>query len=258
MILDQILLDTKKRVKKLYQRHPLESWKSKADKVPLSNFKFHRTIENNSFSIIAEIKKASPSKGMIDKAFDYKQIAKDYKEAGVNCISVLTEPYHFSGRNEYIQTVKQISELPVLRKDFIIDEIQIYESVLLGADCILLICKALSLKQLTKFLQIAETLQLSALVEAHTLEDVTMALQANAKMIGVNNRDLQTFEVDLQTSLTLRESVPSDVMFVSESGIKTVNDIKRIKTGNINAVLIGETLMRSKDKKMLIKEFINA
>ncbi len=255
MILTKIINDTKKRVEALYQLKSKDQWIQETKTNSNANFNFYNTIKTNSFSIIAEVKKASPSKGVIDAEFDYRQIARDYKDADVDCISVLTEPYHFLGDNQYLKDVKDISQKPVLRKDFIIDEIQIYESIILGADCILLIASILTEQELKHFIKLATTFRLSVLVETHNAHEIDKACKAGATLIGVNNRDLTTFTVDINHSISLRNLVPKDILFVSESGIKTKTDIKRLKEHNVDAVLIGETFMKSTNKKQIIKEF---
>ena len=177
------------------------------------------------------------------------QIAKDYEAAGAAAISVLTEPYWFHGQDRYLTEISQAVSLPLLRKDFIVDSYQIYEAKILGASAVLLICALLNTATLTEYLEIAHSLGLSALVEAHTEEEVRSALAAGARVIGVNNRNLKTFEVDLTTSLRLRGLVPDDLLFVSESGIKSAGDVAKLKANRTDAVLIGESLMRSDNKK---------
>lgn len=255
MILDTIVEATKPRVDALYQQKPLNQWREEALKNKTKSFRFYKAIEESKFAVIAEIKKASPSKGVIDPVFDYKQISKEYKEANADCISVLTEPFFFQGKNEYIKEVRKISGKPVIRKDFIIDEIQIYESKLLGADCILLIARILTEEQLKSYLDTAHELGLSVLVETHSKEEIETALRVKARMIGVNNRNLQTFEVDLNHSIKLRKLVPEDILFISESGIFTKQDTTLLRRNNINGVLIGESFMRSHQKAQLMKEF---
>ncbi|MFW6298946.1 MAG: indole-3-glycerol phosphate synthase TrpC [Bacillota bacterium] len=258
MILDEIVKDTRQRVEALYDQDTLENWKSRASECHRPQFLFYETIRKHPFSIIAEVKKASPSKGVISEPFNYLDIAQDYKDAHADCISVLTEPYHFLGKNKHLKDIKNQTSMPVLRKDFIIDEIQIYESIVLGADCILLICSILSEEQLSKFITIAHSFGLSVLVEAHDLSEVKKALASGSEMIGVNNRDLKTFTVDVNHSLRLRKHVHDGILFVSESGIASPEDIKQVKAHNIHAVLIGEALMRSPNKKALIKEYKDA
>lgn len=207
------------------------------------------SASNDGISFICEVKKASPSKGVIAENFPYLAIAKEYEKAGADAVSVLTEPEYFKGSNQYLSEISYEVHIPVLRKDFTVDEYQIYEAKLIGADAVLLICALLDTETIRKYLKICDELGLSALVEAHTEEEITSALNAGARVIGVNNRNLQTFEVDLNNSIRLRSLVPADVIFVAESGIKTAEDIRALKKAGVNAVLIGETLMRSSDKK---------
>lgn len=209
------------------------------------SFPFEKALNSGDMAFICEIKKASPSKGIINEEFPYLSIAQEYEKAGASAISVLTEPYWFLGKDEYLTRIKNKVGIPVLRKDFTVDPYQIYEAKLLGADAVLLICSILDKEKLRSYVEIAHGLGLSALVEAHTEEEVENALKANARIVGVNNRNLKTFEVDLNTSIRLRRLVPESVLFVSESGIKTGEDIKNLRKNQVNGVLIGETLMRS-------------
>ena len=192
---------------------------------------------------------ASPSKGLIAPDFPYLTIAREYELAGAAAISVLTEPEYFLGKDDYLKEIAKTVHIPVLRKDFTIDEYQIYEAKLFGASAVLLICSLLDKKTLSKFLDLANELKLDVLVEAHDEEEVHTALECGAKIIGVNNRNLKNFTVDVRNSLRLRALVPKDVVFVSESGIKTREDTRQLAAYHVNAVLIGETLMRSPDKK---------
>ena len=252
MILDQIVAATAKRVAALKETTTLETLKSqvKPAKMP---FAFEKTLARKSaageIAFICEVKKASPSKGVIAADFPYLEIARDYQAAGADAISVLTEPDYFQGANTYLTEIKAQVSIPVLRKDFIIDAIQIYEASLIGADAILLICSILDTDTIREYLEIADALGLSALVEAHDEAEVKQALAAGARIIGVNNRNLKTFEVDLQNSIRLRQLVSPEILFVSESGIRTAEDIVKLRGNGTNAVLIGETLMRSGDKK---------
>ena len=197
---------------------------------------------------ICEVKKASPSKGIIAHDFPYLQIALDYERAGADCISCLTEPEFFCGADSYLREIAKRVKIPILRKDFIIDSYMIYQAKVLGADCVLLISEILGAEEMREFCDIAHSLGLSVLVESHSESALQNALNTNARLIGVNNRDLRDFKVDLQTSIRLRKLVPSDRIFVSESGIATHSDIALLQSSGINAVLIGETLMREKDK----------
>jgi indole-3-glycerol phosphate synthase len=204
---------------------------------------------DGSISFLCEVKKASPSKGMIAEEFPYLKIAKEYEQAGADAISVLTEPEYFKGDNRYLSEISSAVRIPVLRKDFTIDEYQIYEAKVIGADAVLLICSLLDTKVLKNYIKLCDELGLSALVEAHTKEEIVSAMDAGARIIGVNNRNLQTFEVDLNNSIRLRSFVPQEIIFVAESGIKTAEDIQKLREAGVNAVLIGETLMRSPNKK---------
>ena len=194
---------------------------------------------------------------MIADDFDYVLIAKEYEDAGASAISVLTEPYFFKGSNDYLKEISQNVTIPLLRKDFIIDEYMIWEAKLLGASAVLLIVSILDIVQLKKFLDLAHDLGLSAIVEAHDGNEIRTALNVGAEIIGVNNRDLTDFSVDIENSINLRRCVSGDVIFISESGIKTPEDVRKLKENNVDAVLIGETLMKSDDKKALISELKN-
>lgn len=202
-------------------------------------------------SFICEVKKASPSKGIIAEDFPYMQIAGEYEKAGAAAISCLTEPYYFKGSDDYLKEIAEHVQIPVLRKDFTVDEYMIYEAKVLGASAVLLICAILTDEELARFQKIADSLGLSALVEAHTEEEVRRAIASGARIIGVNNRDLKTFKVDINTSTRLRKLVPDDIVYVSESGIRNAEDIAALYKNNTDAVLIGETLMRAPDKKKL-------
>lgn len=250
MILEKIAKRTVERVAELKQRKPLEQVITEAKALDSNTgFPFEKALRTEALSFICEIKKASPSQGIIAPDFPYLEIAKDYEEAGAAAISVLTEPYWFQGQDQYLTEIRQAVSLPLLRKDFIVDSYQIYEAKIIGASAILLICALLNNDTLKEYLEIAHSLGLSALVEAHTEEEVRAALAAGARVIGVNNRNLKTFEVDITTSLRLRALVPEDILFVSESGIKAPEDVARLKANKTDAVLIGETLMRSDHKK---------
>ena len=250
-ILNKIVEKTKERIKSL----EINSLKKQAENLEIGNYPFLNALKSGkNIKIIAEIKKASPSKGLICEDFDPAKIGEEYKIAGVDCISVLTEPFFFLGKNEYIKEAKKTSNKPILRKDFIIDEAQIYEAKIIGADCVLLICSILDESKLRNFLEVSRSIGLSALVEAHDENEVKMAIESGAEIIGVNNRNLKTFEIDFNNSLNLRKLVPDDIIFVSESGIKTREDIIKLENANVNAVLIGETFMRGKNKSEIISK----
>lgn len=248
-VLDKIVEKTKIRVENLKKENKEVFYKELAVSINSEGFKFEKALGKKDISFICEIKKASPSKGIIAENFPYIPIAKEYESAGADAISVLTEPDFFLGSLDYLKEISSTVNTPLLRKDFIIDETQIYEAKCFGADAILLICSILDEEKLKKYIKIADSLGLSCLVEAHDEEEIKKAVQANARIIGVNNRNLKTFEVDINNSLKLRRFVPSDILFVSESGIKNRSQIEELVNNNVNAVLIGETFMRSKNKK---------
>jgi indole-3-glycerol phosphate synthase len=216
-------------------------------------FFLEEKIKGDGVSFICEVKKASPSKGIIAEDFPYEKIGVEYEAAGADAISVLTEPEFFKGKNDYLTSIKSKVSIPVLRKDFTIDEYQIYEAKNIGADAVLLICALLDTDTLEKFIKISDSLCLSAIVEAHNEDEVKSALRAGARIIGVNNRNLKDFTVDVSNSLKLRKLVPKDVLFISESGIKTREDIERLEEADVNAALIGETFMRSSNKSEMLK-----
>ncbi|MCM1193273.1 MAG: indole-3-glycerol phosphate synthase TrpC [Butyrivibrio sp.] len=217
-------------------------------------FPFERALAGPGMSFICEVKKASPSKGVIAEQFPYVEIGKGYEAAGADAMSVLTEPFYFKGSDEYLSAIRREVSIPLLRKDFTVDEYMIYQAGCLGADAVLLICAILSPGQLSEYGAIARELGLSALVEAHDEQEVEMALTAGARIIGVNNRNLKDFTVDIENSLRLRKLVPRNILFVSESGMKTRADIARLEENGTDGVLIGETFMRSPDKAGLLKE----
>ena len=219
--------------------------------------RFGKALRSYPISFICEVKKASPSKGIIVQDFDYIKIAKEYEKAGANAISVLTEPEYFKGDINYLKDISKVVDIPLLRKDFTIDEAMIYQAKLAGASGILLICSILNDKELREFKGIADNLGLSALVEAHDEEEVQRALEMGAKIIGVNNRNLKDFTVDIHNSIRLRNMVDKDITFVSESGIKNADNIKELVDNNVNAVLIGETFMRSNDKKGMLDNLLS-
>ena len=250
MILDEIIAATKIRVEKAKQAIPLEEMKQAALTLPINqDFPFEQALTGEGIRFICECKKASPSKGVIVEDFPYLEIAKAYEEAGASALSVLTEPDFFQGENRFLTEIKQAVSLPVIRKDFIIDAYQIYEAKVIGADAVLLIATILNEEELDALQRLARELGLSALVEAHTEEELLKALRTNPKMIGVNNRDLKTFKVDIQQSIRLRALVPDDILFVAESGISERQQVIELEVGNVDAILIGETMMVSPDNK---------
>lgn len=233
-----------------------EDVKAKALQLPKGDFSFEKTLKTDGLSFICEVKKASPSKGVIAEDFPYLAIAREYEIAGASAISCLTEPKWFLGRDEYLEDIVQNVSIPVLRKDFTVCEYQIYEAKLLGAGAVLLICALLDTKTIKRYISLCDELGLSALVEAHNEDEVLSALNAGARIIGVNNRDLRDFSVDVNHSTKYRQMIPSDVIFVSESGIKNHGDIKVLLDNKTDAVLIGETLMRAENKKTALQELL--
>lgn len=255
MILEEIAARTVQRVAEEKAAVPLSEMKKRAEALDANTgFPFRKALSGDEISFICEVKRASPSKGLIAPDFPYLDIARDYEMAGASAISCLTEPFWFKGRDEYLAEISNAVKIPVLRKDFTVDEYMIYQAKTLGASAVLLICSILSKEQLSEYLGIAHSLGLSALVEAHDEDEVRTALSVGAGIIGVNNRDLRTFTVDINNSARLRKLVPPEVLFVSESGIKTAADIEALRSNGTNAVLIGETLMRSPDKKAALDE----
>jgi len=242
-ILHQIAEETRLRVEEQQRKVPTLDYQKAL------GGRFKKALSQKGMGFICEVKKASPSKGIIAADFPYLEIAKAYDAAGADAISVLTEPLHFKGDIAYLKEIAASVSLPVLRKDFIVDPYMIYEARSAGAEAVLLICTILSAPMLENMIRITHALGMDALVEAHTAEEVEMALGAGAKIIGVNNRDLKTFKVDLENSLTLRNLVPPETVFIAESGIKTREDIIKLENAGVNAVLIGETLMRAADKR---------
>lgn len=249
MILDKIVEATKVRVAQEKEVETPEAVKAAALALPPdTGFPFEAALRQQDFNFICEVKKASPSKGIIAEHFPYLEIAKEYEVAGAAAISVLTEPDFFKGDKKYLQEIASTVKIPVLRKDFIIDEYQIYQAKVWGASAILLICACLDVPTLTKFRELADSLGLSSLVEAHDEVEVQMAIDCGARIIGVNNRNLKDFTVDVQNSVRLRNLVQDDVIFVSESGLETPEDIQVLRDNNIGVALMGETFMRSPNK----------
>ncbi len=253
-MLNEIVEKTKERLK----GKSLTEIRDKASKVEVTNdFPFEKALKDKPIAIISEVKRASPSKGLISEDFDYVAIAEDYENAGVSAISVLTEPYFFKGSNDILAEIAEKVNTPILRKDFVIDPYMIYEAKVIGADAILLIVSILTDEQLKEYMGLADSLGLSAIVEAHDKTEIERALDANARIIGVNNRNLKDFTVDINNSINLRKHVPKNILFISESGIKTPNQVKTLIENDVDGVLIGETLMRSDDKQTLIRELKN-
>ncbi|MCR5154512.1 MAG: indole-3-glycerol phosphate synthase TrpC [Lachnospiraceae bacterium] len=253
-ILDELCEYARKRVEETKKRISAEELKTLAYKMEKGDFPFEKALKKPGISFICECKKASPSKGLIAEDFPYLQIAKEYEEAGADCISVLTEPKWFLGKDDYLKEIAGAVSIPCLRKDFTVDEIMLYEAKILGASAVLLICAVLDEETLKRYKEICDSLGLSALFEAHNEEEVKKALSCGARIIGVNNRNLKDFTVDTENSAKLRKLIPPEVIFVSESGVKTGEDVKKLEKIGADAVLIGETLMRAGNKKAKLME----
>lgn len=253
-ILEQLAAHARERVVGAKKKLSLAQIRQQALSLPKGSFDFENALKKPGISFICECKKASPSKGLIAPDFPYLQIAKDYEAAGADCISILTEPKWFLGSDEYLKEIAANVSIPCLRKDFTVDEYMIYEAKVLGASAVLLICSILTEKELKAHLGICDQLGLSALVEAHDEQEVQMALNAGARIVGVNNRNLKDFSVDTDNSRRLRERIPREVLFVSESGVTSAEDVAVLRQIGADAVLIGETLMRAPDKKAKLNE----
>lgn len=255
-ILTEIAGKTEERVKLEMAKCSLADMKNLARNTDTgkADFLFKEALRRDKINFICEVKKASPSKGIIAEDFPYLDIAKEYEKAGAAAISCLTEPFYFKGADEYLSEISKAVSIPVLRKDFTVHEYMIYQAKTLGASAVLLIVSILSKEQIKEYLDIAHSLGLSALVEAHDEDEVNIALECGAGIIGVNNRNLADFTVDINNSVRLRTMVPSEIVFVSESGMKTKEDIMVLSENGTNAVLIGETLMRAADKKAKLDE----
>lgn len=251
-ILEEIAEKTRERIRKEKRQFSLDQLKTLAEKAPQQP-SFLEALKKPGMSYICEVKKASPSKGLIAPEFPYLEIAKEYEAAGASAISCLTEPFYFMGSDTYLREITETVDIPVLRKDFTVDKYMIYQAKAFGAAAVLLICAILNDQELLEYRELAETLGMDALVEAHDENEVARALKTGAKIVGVNNRDLKTFKIDMNNSVRLRNLAPDNVVFVSESGIKNAGDIAILERNRVGAVLIGETLMRSPDKKAVLE-----
>ncbi|MCD7722877.1 MAG: indole-3-glycerol phosphate synthase TrpC [Clostridiales bacterium] len=253
-ILNEIAAYTKERYAAIKKKESEKSVTAKALAMKKGAFEFEKALGAPGLSFICEIKKASPSKGLISPDFPYLKIALEYEKGGADCISCLTEPRWFLGADEYLRKIKAAVSIPVLRKDFTLSSYQIYEAKLLGADCVLLICALLSESQIREYIAICNDLGISALVEAHSEPETETALRAGARIVGVNNRNLNDFSVDVSNSARMRRLIPENIIYVSESGVKSRADIETLQANNTNAVLIGEALMRAPDRAAALKE----
>jgi len=253
-ILERLANSARSRVKQAKESVSSEDIKDKAYSVKKGEFEFEKALKKTGLSFICECKKASPSKGIIAQEFPYLKIAKEYEEAGADAVSVLTEPTEFLGSDKYLEEIAQSVNLPCLRKDFIIDEYMIYEAKIWGAKAFLLIVSLLSEEELKNYIKIGDSLGMSALVETRDEIEIKRAVDAGARIIGVNNRNLKDFSVDVTHSAKLIELIPQNTLFVAESGIKTSSDVKKMQDIGADAVLIGEALMLAKDKSAKLKE----
>jgi indole-3-glycerol phosphate synthase len=263
MILEEIVNCTRKRIKLKKNKISEEELIAKVNDMENRDkrnyksfnheFSFEKVLKEKDISFICEIKRASPSKGIISEDFDYIKIAKDYEKGGASAISVLTEPYFFKGDDKYLSEISYQVKIPILRKDFVIDSYMIYEAKLLGASAVLLISSILSEEKLNSYIKLSESLGISALVETRSYEEIKIAISSGAKIIGVNNRDLKDFTVDISKSIELRKFIPNEILFVSESGINTFEDVENLRKHDVDGVLIGERLMKSSNVKLAIK-----
>ncbi len=253
-ILDKLAASAKARCEAAKGKIPPEEIRRLAENTPKGDFGFEKALKKPGMSFICECKRASPSKGLIAPEFPYLDIARDYEAAGADCVSVLTEPEWFLGSDRYLEEIAHTVGIPCLRKDFTVDEYMIYEAKLLGASAVLLICSILDAEQLKEYIGVADSLGLSSLVEAHDEREIAAAVGAGARVIGVNNRNLKDFTVDTGNSGKLRSIVPDDIVFVSESGVSDAGDVKRLYDAHVDAVLIGEALMRASDRKAKLAE----
>ena len=258
MILDELAAYASFRVAEAKKKIAADEMERKARSLPKGDFRFEHALGNTGVSFICEVKRASPSKGLIAEDFPYVKIARDYEQAGADCVSVLTEPKWFLGSDEIFKEIRAAITLPMIRKDFTVDAYQIYEAKCMGADAVLLICALLPTETIREYLKICDDLGLTALVETHDENEIRSALKAGARVIGVNNRNLKNFTVDFSNAANLREQIPTNVIFVAESGVKESQDVGVLAEIGADAVLIGESLMRAEDKTERLAEFKQA
>ncbi len=257
-ILEKLADHARERVALAQKELSAAEMRRMAEGLPMGDFAFENALKGEGLSFICECKRASPSKGLISADFPYLQIARDYEAAGADCISVLTEPKWFLGSDKYLEEIAASVSLPCLRKDFTVDEYMIYEAKVLGAGAVLLICSLLDESQLKEYMGICDSLGISAVAEAHNSGEVETALSMGARIIGVNNRNLGDFTVDAENSRRLRSLIPSEVLFISESGVSSAQDVVALREISADAVLIGEVLMRAPDRRAKLKELRGA
>ena len=258
MILDELAAYAAQRVAEAKQRVSLDEMREAALGLPKGDFAFERALKKPGMSFICEAKKASPSKGIIAEAFPYREIAKAYAAAGADCVSCLTEPKWFLGSDQIFSEIRIDISLPMLRKDFTVDEYQLYESKRLGADAVLLICELLDTAAIGRYLEICDGMGLAALVETHDEEQIQSAISAGARLIGVNNRNLKDFTVDFSNAARLRDKIPASAIYVAESGVNSPADVAELQAVGADAVLVGEYLMRAIDKKTALADMRRA
>ncbi|MEM7334183.1 MAG: indole-3-glycerol phosphate synthase TrpC [Chloroflexota bacterium] len=256
-ILDEIMAHHREQLPKIMRGTPFEDLRAFAQVAP-KPLDFYAALKKPGVSLIAECKKASPSKGLMVPKYDAVRFAKLYESAGASAISVLTDARHFQGSLEDLRDVKESVKIPVLRKDFMFDPYQIYEARVAGADCILLIAAVLSKNEMASLLKLTHKLGMNALIEVHTEAELELVLTLNPKIVGVNNRNLQTFEVDFENTARLRQRIPEDIVVVGESGLKTEADVQKMAEIGVDAILVGETLVKSKDVKKTAVSFVKA
>lgn len=252
MILDQLADAAKQRVQAAKAQKSMEVMRAEALSLPKGDFRFERTLRQNHTALICEVKKASPSKGIISESFPYLDITREYQAGGADCLSCLTEPQWFLGSDAIFCAIRKQVTLPMLRKDFTVDAYQIYEAKVMGADAVLLICALLDTEGIAHYLEICDTLGISALVEAHDAQEIRSAVDAGARMIGVNNRNLKNFTVDFSNAQALRQYIPASTVFVAESGVQSPADVAALRAAGADAVLIGEALMRADDRQAML------
>lgn len=258
MILDELAAYANRRVQRAKETVGAEEIKERALRLPRGGFRLENALKGPKLSFICEIKKASPSKGILSRDFPYLEIAQEYERAGADCVSCLTEPKWFLGSDQIFREIRGGISLPMLRKDFTVDEYQLYEARCMGADAVLLICSLLDTRTLARYLAVCDGMGISALVETHDEEEVKSAVSAGARLIGVNNRNLKDFTVDFSNAEKLRNQIPSSVLFIAESGVGSPGDVAALKKIGADAVLVGEALMRAEDKKALLSAFRGA
>ena len=256
-ILDEIMAHHRERLPKVMRETPLENLRAFAQVAP-PTADFYKALRQPGVSLIAECKKASPSKGLLVRDYDPAQLAKSYAKAGAAAISVLTDGRHFQGSLDHLRDVKEVVKIPVLRKDFIFDPYQVYEARVAGADAILLIAAVLSQSEMSKLLKLTHQLKMNALIEVHTEAELEWVLELNPRIIGVNNRNLQTFEVDFANTARLRQRIPNEIVVVGESGLKSQDDVLQMVEIGVDAILVGETLVKSKDVYKTAVSFVKA